>query len=114
MANPSTNQTTKRATVKATVKELEIRENPSVRNDVKYFVSITPIDTISVCEKNFYWGIGKGGKAVFFDVKNKYKISKDIFDFLSNHQNSIFKLKIQKVITASAPFLTITSATLIC
>ena len=107
------NQPIQQATVKATVKELEIRENPSARNGVKYFVSITPSDTFSVCEKNFYLGMDKSGNVVFFDVKNKYKISKDIFDFLSSHQNSIFKLKIQKVTTASTSFLTITSATLI-
>ncbi len=149
------NQPTQQATVKATIKELEIKEylstesNPDKGKDeintssktieekttnenakadtgeqkdktkeaqkvsFKYFVKFAPLDTFSVCEKDYYLGL-ENEKVVFFDVKDKYEIEKEMFGFLSAHQNGIFKLKIQKVITASASFLTITSATLIC
>ena len=153
------NQPTQQATVKATIKELEIKEylstesNPDKGKDenntsskiiieektttdnakagtgeqkdekkeaqkvgFKYFVKFAPLDTFSVCEKDYYLGL-ENEKVVFFDVKDKYEIEKEMFDFLSAHQNGIFKFEIENVSSAhdnSNTILAITSATLIC
>lgn len=154
------NQPTQQATVKATIKELEIKEylstesNPDKGKDeintsskiieektttdnakagtgeqkdetkeaqkvgFKYFVKFAPLDTFSVCEKDYYLGLEKENEeVVFFDVKEKYEVKKEIFGFLSAHQNGIFKFEIENVTTAPDPSDTIpaiTSATLIC
>lgn len=114
------NQPTQQATVKATIKELKIKHNiieEAESTGGKYFVRLAPSDTFSACEKNYYLGVDNHENVVTFDLKDEYEIPKDMFDFLSAHQNDIFKFEIENVTSASDTsntILAITSATLIC
>lgn len=115
-SSKTTEEKTTNENAKAGTGEQKNETKEAQKVGFKHYVEFAPLDTFSVCEKDYYLGL-ENKKVVFFDVKEKYEVKKEIFGFLSAHQNGIFKFEIENVTSAPDPSDTIpviTRATLIC